>query len=186
MIIVVPNQLYSFHYTQVPGFERIYELARQHSYAPTGFDDGSYQKLAPEHRVFARRATLGNLPNEEAILRREYELSQQKDNQPTPSVARDVETPDNRQILEGLTPHKADMQTTPSDGELARRQMDYRKGSGYVKLDERKSRLVELRFFAGLTSEDAAEVLGISRTTASEEWRMARAWLYRELKDLAR
>lgn len=51
-------------------------------------------------------------------------------------------------------------------------------------LDEGKARLVELRFFAGLTSEDAADVLGISRTTASEEWRMARAWLHRELKDL--
>lgn len=49
-------------------------------------------------------------------------------------------------------------------------------------LDERKARLVELRFFGGLTSEDAAGVLGISRTTASEDWRMARAWLGRELK----
>ncbi|MCI0363824.1 MAG: ECF-type sigma factor [Phycisphaerales bacterium] len=53
-----------------------------------------------------------------------------------------------------------------------------------ARFDERKAALVELRFFAGLTSEDAADVLGISRTTASEEWRMARAWLHRELKDL--
>ena len=50
-------------------------------------------------------------------------------------------------------------------------------------LDERKAQLVELRFFAGLKIEDAAEILGISRTTASEQWRMARAWLHRELKD---
>lgn len=50
-------------------------------------------------------------------------------------------------------------------------------------MDERKARLVELRFFAGLSSEDAAKVLGISRSTAAEEWRMARAWLYRELGD---
>ena len=35
-MIVVPNQLYSFHYSQVPGFERIYETARRHSYAPVG------------------------------------------------------------------------------------------------------------------------------------------------------
>jgi RNA polymerase sigma factor (TIGR02999 family) len=51
-----------------------------------------------------------------------------------------------------------------------------------AQFDERKAALVELRFFAGLTSEDAADVLGVSRTTASEEWRMARAWLHRELK----
>jgi RNA polymerase sigma factor (TIGR02999 family) len=50
-------------------------------------------------------------------------------------------------------------------------------------LDERKARLVELRFFGGLTSEDAASVLGISRSTAAEQWRMARAWLYRQLED---
>lgn len=51
------------------------------------------------------------------------------------------------------------------------------------RLDERKARLVELRFFAGLRSDDAADLLGISRSTAAEDWRMARAWLQRELKD---
>jgi len=48
-------------------------------------------------------------------------------------------------------------------------------------LDERKARLVELRFFAGMTAEEAAEILDISRTTAAEEWRLARAWLYRAM-----
>ena len=48
--------------------------------------------------------------------------------------------------------------------------------------DERKARLVELRFFAGLSLEDAADVLGLARSTASEDWRMARAWLHRELR----
>ena len=52
-----------------------------------------------------------------------------------------------------------------------------------AELDERKARLVELRFFAGLSSQDAAGILEISRTTAAEQWRMARAWLHRELKD---
>lgn len=52
-----------------------------------------------------------------------------------------------------------------------------------ARLDERKARLVELRFFAGLSENDAAEVLGMARSTASEEWRMARAWLHRALKD---
>jgi len=49
-------------------------------------------------------------------------------------------------------------------------------------LDPRKGRLVELRFFGGLTLEEVAEVLGISRATAIREWNSAKAWLYRELK----
>ncbi len=52
-----------------------------------------------------------------------------------------------------------------------------------AELDERKAKLVELRFFGGLTSEDAAEVLGISRATAAEDWRLTRAWLSRELRE---
>jgi RNA polymerase sigma factor (TIGR02999 family) len=50
-------------------------------------------------------------------------------------------------------------------------------------MDERKARLVELRFFGGLTSDQAADALDIARSTAAEEWRMARAWLYAQLQD---
>lgn len=50
-----------------------------------------------------------------------------------------------------------------------------------AKFDERKSRLVELRYFGGLTSDEAAEVLGISPRTANREWEMARLWLFRVL-----
>jgi RNA polymerase sigma-70 factor, ECF subfamily len=50
-----------------------------------------------------------------------------------------------------------------------------------AKIDERKSRLVELRYFGGLTSDEAAEVLGISPRTASREWEFARVWLFRAL-----
>lgn len=51
--------------------------------------------------------------------------------------------------------------------------------------DARKGRLVELRFYGGLTIEEAADVLGVSRATAVREWRRARAWLYRVLNDSA-
>ncbi|MEM8758069.1 MAG: ECF-type sigma factor [Planctomycetota bacterium] len=50
------------------------------------------------------------------------------------------------------------------------------------ELDERKARLVELRFFCGIDEKDAAELVGVSRATASREWRMARSWLARELQ----
>jgi RNA polymerase sigma factor (TIGR02999 family) len=49
------------------------------------------------------------------------------------------------------------------------------------KIDPRQSQLVELRFFAGLDVEQAAEVMGISTTTVKREWRSARAWLHGEL-----
>jgi RNA polymerase sigma-70 factor, ECF subfamily len=45
-------------------------------------------------------------------------------------------------------------------------------------LDERKSRVVELKFFGGLTIDEIAEVLGVSAATVEREWAFARAWLY--------
>lgn len=48
-------------------------------------------------------------------------------------------------------------------------------------LDPRKSRMVELRFFGGLSVEETAEVLGISAATVQREWRFAKSWLRREL-----
>jgi RNA polymerase sigma-70 factor, ECF subfamily len=47
--------------------------------------------------------------------------------------------------------------------------------------DSQQSRIVELRFFAGLTLEETAEALGISLATVKRDWNIARAWLYREL-----
>jgi RNA polymerase sigma factor (TIGR02999 family) len=49
------------------------------------------------------------------------------------------------------------------------------------KLDERQARVVELRFFGGLSIEETSEVLGISPATVKREWRMARAWLHATL-----
>ncbi len=51
-----------------------------------------------------------------------------------------------------------------------------------AKLDERKSRIVEMRYFGGLTAEETAEVLKVSIATVDREWQRARAWLYNELK----
>src|SRR5262245_35184788 len=48
-------------------------------------------------------------------------------------------------------------------------------------LDEQQSRVVELRYFSGLSLEETAAILGISRATAAREWNLARAWLHREL-----
>ena len=47
--------------------------------------------------------------------------------------------------------------------------------------DPRQSRIVELRFFGGLSEEETAEVLGISVRTVKRDWQVARAWLYKEI-----
>lgn len=52
-----------------------------------------------------------------------------------------------------------------------------------AELDERRSRIVELRFFGGLSIEETAEVLHVSPRTVAREWRLAQAWLYRELNN---
>ena len=49
-------------------------------------------------------------------------------------------------------------------------------------VEPRWSRLVELRFFAGLTGEETAAVLAVSLATVKRDWNLARAWLYRELR----
>jgi RNA polymerase sigma factor (TIGR02999 family) len=51
-----------------------------------------------------------------------------------------------------------------------------------AEFDERKSKVVELRFFGGLSIEETAEVLKVSPSTIKREWSLAQAWLYRELK----
>ena len=50
-------------------------------------------------------------------------------------------------------------------------------------IDERQSRVVELRVFAGLTLEETAQALNISPSTVRREWSMAKAWLHRQIKN---
>jgi RNA polymerase sigma-70 factor (ECF subfamily) len=50
-----------------------------------------------------------------------------------------------------------------------------------AQFDERQSRIVELRFFGGLTIEETAEALGVSPATVKVDWNMAKAWLRREI-----
>lgn len=48
-------------------------------------------------------------------------------------------------------------------------------------LDPRQCQIVEMKFFGGMSLDEIAEVLGISRRTVAREWNVARAWLYAEL-----
>jgi RNA polymerase sigma-70 factor (ECF subfamily) len=55
-----------------------------------------------------------------------------------------------------------------------------------AQVDERKSRVIELRYFGGLTVEETAEVLHVSIDTIKRDWRLAKLWLLRELEGDAR
>ncbi|HTH51122.1 MAG TPA: sigma-70 family RNA polymerase sigma factor [Pyrinomonadaceae bacterium] len=50
-----------------------------------------------------------------------------------------------------------------------------------AQLDQRQARIVELRFFSGMSVEETAEALGISSATVKNDWRTAKAWLFREI-----
>jgi RNA polymerase sigma factor (TIGR02999 family) len=52
---------------------------------------------------------------------------------------------------------------------------------GLAEMDPRKAKVVELRFFGGLTFSETAEVLDVSTVTVSRDWSTARAWLHREM-----
>lgn len=101
-MIVVPNQLCSFHYSQVPGFQRIFELSRQHSYGPEGVDESLFANLPAEDRLSVRLETLDHFPNEEEILKQEPELSRHKGDRSAVSPLRDVENLQMQQVLAGL------------------------------------------------------------------------------------
>jgi RNA polymerase sigma factor (TIGR02999 family) len=53
--------------------------------------------------------------------------------------------------------------------------------TGLTAIDPRRSKVVELRFFGGLSNEEIAEVLKVSPNTVIRDWNVARAWLYREM-----
>jgi RNA polymerase sigma factor (TIGR02999 family) len=58
--------------------------------------------------------------------------------------------------------------------------------NGLMRLDEQQARIVEMRFFGGLSTEEIAQVLTISASTVKREWNVAKAWLTRQMKKEAR
>jgi RNA polymerase sigma factor (sigma-70 family) len=51
-----------------------------------------------------------------------------------------------------------------------------------AQVDQRKARIVEMRFFAGLSVEETAAVLGVSTKTVLRDWSLSKAWLAREMR----
>ena len=59
---------------------------------------------------------------------------------------------------------------------------DATKVTALAEVDPRKVRVVEMRFFAGLSVEEVADVLKVSKETVMRDWRLAKVWLLRELE----
>jgi RNA polymerase sigma factor (TIGR02999 family) len=88
------------------------------------------------------------------------------------AAAKRGENPVKLTLSEGLFAAKqADLDLLVLDDALTR----------LAEVSPQQSRIVELRFFSGLTIEDTAEVLAISPATVKRHWTMARAWLFREM-----
>jgi RNA polymerase sigma factor (TIGR02999 family) len=77
-----------------------------------------------------------------------------------------------------VTLHEADAAATPRDVDLIDLDRVLRR---LGELDPEQERLVELRYFGGLTVDETADALGCSPATVKRDWQTARAWLYREL-----
>lgn len=95
----------------------------------------------------------------------------------------------NNAVRKRRTKHGGDLQRVPLDADLA---LDEQPGHDLIALDEALSRLakidadaaqvVQLKYFAGLTIAEIADVLNISSRTADRRWSYARAWLHQELR----
>ena len=85
------------------------------------------------------------------------------------------------EILESIAPEHApgrpsEVDVIALDRALAR----------LTAIDAQQGRIVELRFFGGLTVEETAQVVGISPATVKREWRLAKVWLHREMREARR
>ena len=58
--------------------------------------------------------------------------------------------------------------------------------NGLAEVDDRKARVVEMRFFGGMTVEETADALGVSIDTVKRDWRLAKLWLLNKLEDRPR
>lgn len=84
-------------------------------------------------------------------------------------------------------PQKADRLGITDIQEVAKDPVDIEKLDAVLDaletLDERQARIVEMKFFAGMTIPEIADNMGLSTATITREWRLAKAWLKRELED---
>jgi RNA polymerase sigma-70 factor, ECF subfamily len=141
---------------------------RDHTLQPTGLVHEAYLRLSDEpmtlenrrHFFQAAAVAMRRILVEHARAR----VAQKRGGDARPLPLDDIDVPADS----GLPP----MDLSALDAAL----------TDLAALDARQARIVELRYFAGLTVEEAAEVLALSPRTVKREWQMARAWLRRAIE----
>jgi RNA polymerase sigma factor (TIGR02999 family) len=135
-----------------------------HTLSPTEVVHETYLRLATQHRAWQNRGQFFGLACQ--MMRRvlvDYARTRRRAKRAAPRVT----------LTEGVALAPAlDLDLLAVDAAL----------SDLAAIDPRRSRLVELRFFGGLSLEECADALSISIATAKRDWRFARAWLYRQLQ----
>ncbi len=149
-----------------------YHLARErndHTLTPTALIHEAYLKLAPQSRAAFNSKRHFLLVAAQAMRRILINWARDRSAQKRGGDAPHVT----------LEPRhaRADMDVDLLSLDAALDELD--------AFDEQKRQIVELRYFAGLTAQEAADVLGISRSTLYREWTTARAWLLSRLRSAA-
>jgi RNA polymerase sigma factor (TIGR02999 family) len=141
---------------------------RGHTLQPTALVHEAYSRLASQHEPFQNRAQFFAMASQ--MMRR--------------VLVDHARAHHARKRVSGLR-----VELTEGVAAADPRQLDFialdRALDELSALDERQVRLVEMRFFGGLTAEEAAEALHVSLATANRDWALARAWLFRRLKAVA-
>ena len=139
---------------------------RQHTLQPTALVNELYLKLVDRRRVqWKNRAQFFNVAAE--MMRKilvDYARARQASKRGKGVVSLSLD--ETRTVAE-----MQDEELVALDEALQR----------LAELDPRQAKIVELRFFIGLSYEEIAEILDVSRTTVKREWRTARLWLYRKI-----
>jgi RNA polymerase sigma-70 factor, ECF subfamily len=140
-----------------------------HTLQPTALVHESYLKLVDQRMSWRNRAHFFGIAAE-AMRRILTSHARTRAADKRGGGARKVELLD--EIVAGPAPEREEVEILALDSALER----------LAAFDPRQAEIVKLRYFAGLSIEQTAEVLNVSPTTVKREWSMARSWLRRELR----
>lgn len=142
---------------------------RGHTLSPTALVNEAYMRLAPQRRVGEDERVHFLAIAAMAMRRVLLDHARARHRVKRPGRARRVDLDSSIDLESGTGLPPAELMALDNAlTELAR-------------LDERQARVVELRYFGALTVPEAARVLGVAVSTVEADWRLARAWLRREL-----
>jgi RNA polymerase sigma factor (TIGR02999 family) len=156
----------------------------------SGGDDGALERLVPLvqpelHRLahhYMSRERLGHTLQTTAILNEAY-LRLVDDTKPVWQGRSHFIAATAQLMRRIMVDHARERQSLKRGGGALKVTLDEAALESLAAQDPRKSQIVELRYFGGLTVEETSEFLKLSQRTVEREWTMAKAWLYRELSE---